>query len=179
MINLLTPDALCTVRRTYWVRVITVWSIVGTVAAVVAGALLLPPYVLIASQIRVYEAGATEAAAKIATYQTASAALIAATTQARWVVDSVEQTPLTTVLSTLESALPESVRLTGIEFARTDSGFSPITLSGVAATRRDVVEVEEIIEALPEVASASLPVTNLTARAEVPFTMTITWSTEE
>lgn len=179
MINLLTPDALCTVRRTYWVRVLTVWSVVGVVAAVVAGALLLPPYVLIASQIRVYEAGATEAAAKIATYQTASAALIAATAQARWVVDSVEQTPLTTLLTTLEGALPNTVRLTGIELSRTDTGFSPITLSGVAATRRDVVVVEELIEALPEVASVSLPVTNLTARTEVPFTMTIIWKTEE
>ncbi len=175
MINLLTPEATCIIRRVYWLRVGTAWASVGVIAMAIAGVLLIPPYVLISSQMKVYQASATEAAEKIATYQSTSAALIEAMQQARWVVDTADQVSLMAILTVLEAALPSTVTLNSIVVSRRDEGLAPITISGVAETRRDVVMTEELLRALPQVTNVTLPVTNLTERMEVPFTMTVDW----
>ena len=174
MINLLTPSARQAIIRLYWLRVITVWAVIGMIGSAVVFVLLLPPYVLISSQVTAYQSDATTAAEKIDSYRTAAAALVEASNQADWVVVAAAAPTLSTVVERIEAATIPGIQLTSIAVRRSETGIAPVMVSGVAERRLPLIAYLEVLQALPEVERAYFPNSNLAVGDDIPFTVEIT-----
>lgn len=174
MINLITPAARRAIVKIYWIRVVTVWAVITAAGLLITLILLIPPYVLINSQVTAYQANATAAAEKIANYQTSSAVLVTASSRASWIVSEATNPSLFEVLSLIEKATIADILITNIAVQRTTIGITPITVSGVAAKRIPLIEYLERLQSLPEVEKAYFPNSNLSAGSDIPFTVEIT-----
>jgi uncharacterized protein involved in exopolysaccharide biosynthesis len=72
MVNLIPPGAKRSVIVEYWLRVLTVWALLGTVVAILFALTIAPVYVLVTSKIDAYQESATIASEKIASFRSVS-----------------------------------------------------------------------------------------------------------
>lgn len=179
MINLIPPKAKKSLTLEYWVRVTSVWMILWAVTIFAATCILLPAYVLISSQVEVYATSAAEASEKVASYENVSVSLVQASQEARSVMNEVEVVRFSEYVDLFGSLEGETVQISEMSLSRSDDGFAPVSLSGIAEDRqalasfRDRLLAEEIVE------SVDLPISNLAQDRDIPFTLQVEIITEE
>jgi hypothetical protein len=174
MINLIPPDARRRITTEYWVRVITVWLFLLTVAAMLTGAFLLPPYMLVTSQVRSFVAEAEAAKALVANGDVTARALIVAGDQARLLIEA-ERTPrFTAIIDELLQVVDEGIVVREYYFSRTASGVAPVQLGGVAATRQTLAAFRDALLAQPAVAAVDLPISSFAKDRDIEFMLTLT-----
>lgn len=175
MINLIPPIAKRNLIREYWLRVLIVWIVLTGIALLVGAALLLPPYVLIHSQIVVYESTASEAEAKVEDYRSVSRELVMASQLAQRLVEADQLDPLHPYLTQLIALGGESITITSIRLSRSpESTIQPINVSGRATDRQSLAAYRDRLLAEPAVAAVDLPLSNLATDQDIKFSLQVT-----
>ncbi|MCA9354371.1 MAG: hypothetical protein KC877_02525 [Candidatus Kaiserbacteria bacterium] len=177
MINLIPPRAKKGLLVEYWVRVISVWMTTWAFTLLLGAAIVLPAYVLISSQVSVYEESAAEASRKVENYESVSVALVQASQQARVIIDEAKYEPMSDLLALFEEMQGNDINLTTIilERSATAEGFEPVTLTGIAADRHSLASFRDRLLAVPEVDDVELPISNLAEDRDIRFTITVTF----
>ncbi len=174
MINLISPDARRRITTEYWVRVITVWLFLLTVAAMLAGAFLLPPYMLVTSQVRSFVAEAEAAKALVANGDGTARALIIASDQARLLIDAERTLRFTAIIDELVQVVDEGIVVREYNFLRTASGVAPVQVGGVAETRQSLAAFRDALLAQPLVTAVDLPISSFAKDRDIQFLITLT-----
>ena len=173
MINLIPPSAKKKIVSEYWIRVVSVWFYLWTGAIVGGVFIMLPAYVLITTQVSVYEESARTASEKVSSFEDVTKALEQTNKQAI-AVSSGTSVPLVSeyigVLRTLEG---NGVTLTEISIQRSDLRFDPIKIAGTANDRQALAAFRDRLVADPKVESVDLPLSNLAKDKDIKFTITV------
>jgi hypothetical protein len=80
-------------------------------------------------------------------------------------------TPWHTTLSRMTSATPEHITLSRLALSQKNKRYD---ITGVALDRAALLSYVELLRDLPEVASVSVPLSELTARERIPFALAVT-----
>lgn len=173
MINLIPPPAKRKLRYEYWVRAVSVWFTIWSVALFAGACILLPAYVLIGSQVSVYQVSATAASEKVVNYETVSASLEQANLQARSVIDEANLPLFSEYISLFEAQQGSGVAITEMRLSREVTGVAPVTVSGTADDRQSLASFRDRLLAIEEVTSVDLPISNLARDKDISFTLTV------
>jgi len=176
MINLLPKSAKRSLLLEYWIRVVSVWLIVWSIMLLSAAAVLLPTYVLIHSQVEVYEASATTALEKVAVYENVSVVLIQAGQEAGMILNEASAPKLSYYIDRINGLRESEITINNINISRNDNGMAPVTIQGVATNRQTLAAFRDRLQADPLVQDVNLPISNLAQDKDIIFSMTITVS---
>lgn len=176
MINLIPPEARRRIVTEYWVRVVTAWLFLLAVAATVVGALLLPAYVLVTSQVRSSATEADSARARVGDHDTTTKVLDAAGEEARLIAASAQEPQLTHVIEMIEELIPSGVEATAYTLARQTGAVAPVLVRGTADTRTGLAAFRDALLGHPRIAKVDLPISNFAKDRDISFTVTITIS---
>lgn len=174
MINLIPPSAKRSLLIEYWVRVMSSWLIIWSVALFASASILYPAYVLIGSQVSANEVSADEASEKVASFENVSTSLERASLQARAIVNQLSTPVFSEYIKLFESLQGTGIQLKKIELSREDAGVAPVTLVGVANNRQSLASFRDRLLAEEEVVSVDLPISNLASDKDIQFTITVT-----
>lgn len=175
MINLIPPVAKRKILTEYWTRVATVW--LGTLSAVVViwSVALLPAYVLITTQTKVFARDSAEVKAEVDEYNTSVANLIDTSSKASRLLAQKNAVILSETINHLETLVGTGVTIESYELSRvSDTELQPIIVTGRAATREDLANFRETLLLDPQIESALLPLSNLARDRDIAFSITIT-----
>ncbi len=176
MINLIPPASKKKLHIEYWIRVISVWFTLWSGVLILGAMVLLPVYVLIGSQVSVYEESSAVASEKVAGYENVSVDLIKASEQARVALDVIE-TPLFSDYITLFDGLHDSdVQINTISVNRKSNTINPVVLTGMADNRHALASFRDRLLADSLVKLVDLPISNLASDKDIKFTITVTLS---
>ena len=175
MINLIPPHARKYVQVEYWIRVGTVYFLLLSVTLVMVAALLIPTYVLITSQLQVYEEQYTETEAQNASYAELEQIVTVANATAQRVLQRAKEPSFSTLLEELSAVTDASIRLNTVTMNRDPKtkNIEQVQISGDASTREALAAFRNALEAHERFASAELPLSNLAKDKDVPFNITI------
>lgn len=173
MINLIPETAKRKLFLEYWIRAVSVWGVVWSVALLVSAALLLPTYVLISTQIGVFAASAEEASQKVAAYDDVAAELGRASVQSRQAIDSLRQPQLSAAILKVLETEGQSVTVNSVVIARDGARFEPISISGQADDRQSLASFRDALLELPWVVAVDLPISNLAQDRDISFTLSV------
>lgn len=85
-----------------------------------------------------------------------------------------DQTLRMDLLREVLSSKPRSVVITGMHLlSRPDEGTEELTLTGVSATRENLLVFKETLERNPHFTNVTLPVSDLASRTDVEFSITL------
>ena len=173
MINLIPQRAKRRLVLEYWVRVGTVWLVLCSFALLMGAVVLLPTYVLIGSQVKVYEQSAMTALQKVETYEVVSTALVQANREAKIIIDEATKPKLSQFVERIKGLQGEGIQMRGVRVVRTEEGITPITLQGHAQDRQGLAAFRDRLQADPLVKTVELPISNLAQDKDISFTMNI------
>lgn len=174
MINLLPAPAKKNLLIEYWIRVVSVWMVLWSVALIAATSVLLPTYVLIEAQVKSYADSAAAASEKVANYESVSVALVEASQQAKMVIDE-EKIPLFSYyVNKFESLQQDGIVIKTINLTRADSGVAPILIGGEARDRQSLASFRDRLLADEAVDTVDLPISNLARDKNISFSITVT-----
>lgn len=174
MINLIPPGTKRSLRIEYWVRVLSVWSILWSIALVVGIGILYPAYILISSQVSAYGDFAKMASQEAATIQNVSTSLVQASLQAKEIVDNSAMPVFSEYIKSFESLQGTGIKLNKIGLKRNDSGVEPVSLMGMADSRQSLASFRDRLLAEKFVTSVDLPISNLARDKDIQFTILVT-----
>ena len=175
MVNLIPPHAKKGVVVEYWLRVLTVWSLIVTVAAALVAVSFLPVYVLVDAKIDVYEESAEAASQKIASFDAVSPELVRSSQQAQLLLGSIEDVSLSEVISRFSALATDGIELNSISVSRRGvEGTEPVVLLGVARDRIALSNFRDRLLAEESVATVDFPISSLVAGTDINFPMEIT-----
>ncbi len=173
MINLIPPSARAAVQKEYWLRVTAVWLMLGGVGALLATSFFLPLYVRVQSELSLLEEEINRNAAAVATFNTSSAALETAMSQAKLLMLYASTTPLTTYDAKIIELAGSGVTVASIEYVRSEATVA-IKVTGVARSRSELARFRDDLEADALFESVILPISSLIKDRELDFTMNVT-----
>tara|TARA_B100002051_G_C16745015_1_gene646989 strand:- start:7941 stop:8483 length:543 start_codon:yes stop_codon:yes gene_type:complete len=173
MINLIPPQAKRALLIEYWIRVVAFWAVMWSVALVIGSILLMPAEVLINYQTLTYAESAELAAKTNETFESVAPELVEASQQARYIIDESAVPRISAYLDALESVESASIRISSISIKRTETGFGPVSISGVADTRSDLAAYSDRLVAHPLIESAPLPFSNLAQDQNLSFSLVV------
>lgn len=175
MINLIPPIAKRNLIREYWLRVLVVWIVLAGIALFGGAALLLPPYVLITSQVAVYESTASAAEAQVEDFRSISSELVTASQLAQRLVEADQLEPLHQYVTQFIALGDESITITNVRLSRSsESEIQSINVSGRAADRQSLAAYRDRLLAESAVATVDLPLSNLASDRDIEFSLQIT-----
>ena len=128
MINLIPLHAKKSLVLEYWVRVVSTWLMLWSLALVVGAAILLPAFVLITTQVETYESSAIEASEKVARYISVSTELERANQQARTAIDQFATNSFSEYVSFIERLQGSDIELSRIEINQNGEQIEPFNL---------------------------------------------------
>lgn len=174
MINLLPEVARAKARHEYWRRVAVVAMGIAAVLLLAGAGLLAPAYMAVRA-----EQETADRSDALALQTVHNPALVSArtditktTTLYSAIIQKSAAARPSAVLDLLVTARPAGIVVRQITFA--DSGKSiAITLGGISATREDVIDYKNALSAIPGVANADFPPSDLAASSTIGFTMTV------
>ncbi len=179
MINLLPQSARRRIVIEYWVRVVSVWFFAISLVCSLVALLLMPTFVLVFGQANAYREGAAEAAEELAAFDLSSAELQEANRSAATLVREYKLQTFSMLLEEIDSTADEAIRITEYTGQRTDEGnIESIKINGLADSRQSLAAFRDRLEALTEVASVDLPLSNLAKDSNIPFSLAIGLNTE-
>jgi len=173
MINLIPPQARSQITAEYWVRVVTVWLFLLAVIAVLAGAFLLPSYVLVTSQVRSFAAQAEIAKALVAEGDGTARVLVVASEQARLLLEIEKTERFTTIIEAVKAAASNGIELNGYDFSRTTNAIAPVQVSGTAITRQAFATFRDALLEQSTIATVNLPISNFAKDRDIDFSLTL------
>jgi hypothetical protein len=173
MINLIPPQAKKGIVREYWTRVVSVWFYTWSAALLGGVLIMVPAYVLINSQVSVYEESAKLASEKVATFEDVSKGLAASSLQAGKLVTSFRQSLISERISALRSLEKPGVTLSDFTIGRVDETYAPIQVTGTAQNRQALAAFRDRLLAQPDVASVDLPISNLAKDRDIQFSLLV------
>lgn len=175
MINLVPPDARRRIITEYWVRVISAWLFLLAVAATVIGALLLPAFVLVTSQVATHQQAADEARARVEEHKTTAHVLTVASERADRILGLKRTTPLMSVVSVVEAAVPTGgVSISTYALLRVAGEVGLVRVDGEAATRLALAEFRDALLKNDLIAKVDLPISNFAQDRDIKFSLTLT-----
>lgn len=174
MINLLPPAAKKGILIEYWVRVISVWLILWSLALLAAASLSFPAYVFTATQIKLHQDSATQAMKQVTDYEQTSVALTRASQQARIIVDGQQVDRFSKYVFLLEQLQGTDVQVSTIALERVEDGMAPITVGGTARDRQALASFRDRLLTNEAVVSVDLPISNLAKDKDIQFTISVT-----
>lgn len=174
MINLIPTSAKKSVLVEYWLRVVTVWFLVWSVAFVLAVAILVPAYVLIDSQINAYADSAKIASEKVASYESVSKDLVRSSQQAGTILEKIKVTPLSKYLSNFNSMQTNEITITEMIVSRDEKGVTPISIVGTAKSRQALASFREQLLETTYITEVDLPISNLAKDRDIQFSIIVT-----
>lgn len=177
MINLIPPSAKKKVVFEYWIRVCSVWFYIWTGALLAGIFIMLPAYVLITSQVSVYEESARTASLKVSSFEDLTKELELANKQAIAVSEGMSTPLVSEYITLLRSLEGDSVTLSEISVARSETKIEPIKIVGTASDRQTLAALRDRLIADPKVESVELPLSNLAKDKDIKFTITVTFKT--
>ena len=177
MVNLIPRSAKKNVIIEYWLRVLTVWSILGSVTAVLFAITLIPVYVLVDARISAYEESATIASQKIASFENVSRDLARSSQQAQLIMTSSGRS-LSELVYSFGALEGSGVALSEVMVQRSAEGVAPVKLSGIARDRQALSDFRDKLLAEPGVASVDFPISNLAKDRDIQFSMTVTMTNQ-
>ena len=174
MINLIPPDARKMVQIEYWVRVVSVWLILMSIASIVLVALLLPSLVLVRSQLAAYENQYQHASEQNDSYAQLEKEVTLANSVASHLVNDEYGNLFSQLLTELNMLSGEQIVLDSVGMNRAeDAKINSINISGSAYSRADLVAFKDRIEEHSSFETAELPLSNLAKDVDVPFNIVI------
>ena len=179
MINLIPPQAKKSLLREYWLRAVSVWLLLWSFFIVIGTFLLLPVYVLIGSQVAVYEDSATAASERVTNYENVSTALVQPSRQARFILDETTKPFFSDYITLFKNLEGKGIDINKIHLAREQNDVEPVSLSGVATDRQTLAAFRDRILALEVVSEVDLPLSNLARDKDIPFTISVTLHNEK
>lgn len=174
MINLIPPSAKKSITLEYWLRVISMWSVIWSIALLLGISIMIPAYVLITLQVSAFSESAASASQKLATLKDVSKELEQASEGARVLIDGMRFVKVSDYEALFRDLENDDVRLTQIGIDRTKDGLAPARLAGQAASRQALASFRDALLAQPEVASVDLPISNLAKDKDIQFSLTVT-----
>jgi len=134
---------------------------------------LLPPYVLITSQVTVYQESAAEASEKVESFKSVRVGLARSNQEAGMVMGMRDDVLLSDYISLFESLQGPGVQITNVGLNKNKEGMAPATITGVATDRRNLASFRDRLLAEEEVVSVDLPISNLAQDKDIRFTVTV------
>lgn len=174
MINLIPQSAKKQIIIEYWLRVLTVWIILLSVVAVVGMAIMFPVYVLVKTQADVYRESADAAVQKIAVYENVSTGLVQSSQQAKIILETNREAPLTQYISLFGALESDSLILSGFLINRGKNGVESVQLTGTALNRQALADFRDRLLAIEVVEKVDFPISNLAKDRDISFDMTVT-----
>lgn len=176
MINLIPPKAKKGIIFEYWIRVVSVWMILGSFVLLLGAAVLFPVYVLIGVQISDDAIAATE---KVNNYENISSQLIRASEQARYIKEESNYDLFSEYLNLFEELKGTAVILNQIQVARKENEVAPVILNGIADDRQSLASFRDRLLSDKNITSVDLPISNLARDKDIPFSITVVLNNEE
>ena len=174
MINLIPKQAKKRLVVEYWARVFSTWGILWSVALLVGASVIFPTFILITSQVEVYETSAAEALAKVANFENVSVSLVEANQQARLILDEQKLPVFSDYIALVKSLQGDDIQISSIGLSRKNDSLEPISLSGVATDRQALASFRDRLLADEQVSSVDLPISNLAQDKNISFSITVT-----
>ena len=179
MINLLPSEARQHVLTEYWLRVISVWLLLGVVAGVLILTLLFPSYILVKLQLQVHTDTYQQVETKQTSFAEAQTQIRNSNTNVQLLDKVAKKRLLSTVLSEITNLQSAAIFVESITMNRSSGVLEEVVLSGEANTRDTLANFRNQLEASPMFATADLPLENLAREREVPFQIRVTLVTED
>ncbi len=173
MINLIPPTAKKKVIKEYWIRVTSVWLFMASVVGVVIALFLLPVYILVTSQVGIYESSASEATAKVAAYDISASQLTKANFEAQKLIELKQIKQFSDLVTEFNKAQGEDIILNDFQFGRSGMSLDTVRLSGEATTRQALATFRDSLLAHSEVKEVNLPISNLTKDKDIKFVIDV------
>jgi hypothetical protein len=176
MINLLPPEGRSLVKREYWLRVLSAYAVLLTVAFVITIVVLLPTYFHVAFQINtviedIANVGSAEDFARLeGEIKTANAI-------SSLLVKSTAPIPATTIIAEIKKLAEATNTIEGITISTKEGVVDSVVVTGSAKTRSTLVGMRDRIEAHEYFETVELPISNLAKDENIPFSLTIKPST--
>ena len=174
MTNLIPQTAKHKVAKEYWTRVVSIWVFILSGIFIIAGVLLIPVNVIINNRIDIYSGPAQEAVKDVTEYDLSSSVLIKSSARAGLIMKLDEKDRFSRIVKLIESLTNAGVKIDNFDFSRTDTGISPIAISGHADTRQTLAEFREILLSSDEIEDVLLPISNLARDKDITFNVTVT-----
>lgn len=176
MINLLPPEGRSLVKREYWLRVVSAYAILLTIASVITIVILLPTYFHVAFQINtVIEDIANTGSAE--DYARLEGEIKTANAISGLLVKSTTPIPATTIIAELKELAETTNNIEGITITTKEGVVDSIVVTGIAQTRSALVGMRDRIEAHEHFETVELPISNLAKDENIPFSLIIKPST--
>ena len=174
MINLIPPSAKITVKREYWLRVASVWSILVGVGVLAVASLLVPVLVMIDNQLKVFNESYQTATEDNAQFKELSSELTAANETAALLQSNSDNLLFSALIQEMRGLAGTAIAINSIRVVRSEEGVSLLDVSGVADTRAALAAYRDALTASEMFATASLPLSNLAQDQNISFVINIT-----
>lgn len=175
MINLIPPTAKKSILREYWLRVLSVWFAVWSIALLIGVAVLVPSYVLIVSQVKVYSESATKASQKILDFENVSKDLVRSSQLAGTLLSGLKDPRMSDYTARFKELQSSGISISKITVSRAEVGLGPAQLSGEAKNRQALADFRDRLRAQPEVSAVDLPISNLAKDKDIQFSLSVTF----
>lgn len=176
MINLIPPSAKKRVTQEYWVRVITVWLLLGSAGFLILSVFLLPTYLIINQQISVMDVEVSHSSEKTSTFDVSATELVSATDKARLLLMNSSSTSFSTYKTKLDTLAGTSVKLNQFDFSRNITR-GTIKISGIADTRQSLSDFRDSLEKEGSFTSVNLPISSLIKNKDLLFSIDLSLAT--
>ena len=159
-------------------RVVSVWFYTWAAALLGGVLIMVPAYVLINSQVSVYETSAKSASEKVANFEDVSKDLAASSAQAGKLLTGFRQSLVSERISTLRSLEKPGVTISEFSISRVDETYQPLQVTGTAIDRQALAAFRDRLLAQTDVASVDLPISNLAKDRDIQFSLTVVLKTK-
>jgi len=173
MINLIPPKAKKSIVAEYWVRVTSTWSYLWAFTFICSAAIIFPAFILVGSQVSVYEESALQASAKVADYKSAATGLVKSSQQASAIINESRVPQFSTYVTLFESLQGAQVEIERISINRTVDGIDPIQITGTAFDRQSLATFRDRLLEQEVVSEVDLPIANLAQDRDINFSLTL------
>jgi hypothetical protein len=179
MINLIPTSAKKSLIKEYWLRAITVWFFLWTVALLLGIFIMIPSYVLINSQVSAYKDWAESATEKKTSYEALAKDLERSGKWAKLIKDNSELPRISKYIALFRSLEGSGVTVSNISIVYGDKGLEPIIIIGTATSRQALAAFRDNVLAQDSVKSVDLPLSNLAKDRDIPFEISVTIDNEK
>lgn len=175
MINLIPPSAKKSIQTEYWLRVLSVWCTLWSVALLMGSAVLVPSYVLIVSQVKVYADSAQEASQKILDFENVSKDLGRSSQQAGTLLLGLKQPLMSEYISRFKELEKPGINISKITMSRNETGLAGAQIAGQAENRQALADFRDRLRGEATIAGVDLPISNLAKDKDIQFALTVTF----
>jgi len=179
MANLIPPAAKRSIKIEYWVRVVSVWLMLFSVAALTLAVLNAPVHLLIQSQLQTHGSLFDDANEQNTSYEKIEAEIVKANDNATLLIGIRAVDSIVPYIEQIESLSNEKITLNTFSVTRKGTKVSAVSLTGVAVDRASLVEFSRAIENSDTYSEASIPLSNLAKDSDIPFTINAVLATAE